>query len=117
MIAHERVAEVIDITLRELRKLKTDTVSQVELDSAKEQLKGNILLSLESSDNRMSKLAKNEIFFGCYQPLQEIMDGFDRVTAKSLQLLCERLFDDRYLTLVLLGREGRVAFPAAHLTL
>jgi predicted Zn-dependent peptidase len=114
---HERLDEVIDITLRELRKLKTETVSQVELDSAKEQLKGNILLSLESSDNRMSKLAKNEMFFGCYQSLQEIMDGFDRVTAKGLQGLCEHLFNDRYLTLVLLGREGRISFPAAHLTL
>jgi predicted Zn-dependent peptidase len=114
---HERLAEVIDITLREFRKLKTDTVSQVELDSAKEQLKGNILLSLESSDNRMSKLAKNEIFFGCYQSLEEIMDNFDRVTARCLQGLCERLFDDRYLTLVLLGKEGRITFPTANLTL
>lgn len=108
--SQERLAEVIDITLREFRRLKTEPVSRVELDSAKEQLKGNILLSLESSDNRMSKLAKNEIYFGGYQSLQEIMDGFNRVTTASLQGVCERLFDDRYLTLALLGKERQGIF-------
>ncbi len=114
--SRDSLAEVIDLTLQEFKRLKTEAVSQVELDSAKEQLKGNILLSLESSDNRMSKLAKNEIYFGRYQPLQEIMEGFDRVTAKSLQELCERLFDDRYATMVLMGRDGGGDFSASQLT-
>ena len=113
--SQDSLAEVIDLTLREFKRLKTEAVSQVELDSAKEQLKGNILLSLESSDNRMTKLAKNEIYFGRYQPFQEIIEGFDRVNAKTLQGLCECLFDDRYVTLVLLGRERGVTFPAARL--
>jgi predicted Zn-dependent peptidase len=115
--SRERLAEVIEITLREFRRLKTDPVSPIELDSAKEQLKGNILLSLESSDNRMSKLAKNEIYFGCYQPLQEIMAGFDRVTGKSLQDLCRRLFNDRYVTLVMLGKDGDNLVSPIQLTL
>jgi predicted Zn-dependent peptidase len=108
--SHERLAEVIEITLREFRRLKTEPVSRIEVDSAKEQLKGNILLSLESSDNRMSKLAKNEIYFGCYQPLQELIEGFDRVTAENLQSLCERLFDDSQATLVLMGKVGESTF-------
>ena len=114
--SHESLEEVIDLTLREFRRLKTKTVSKIELDSAKEQLKGNILLSLESSDNRMSKLAKNEIYFGRHQPLQEITEGFDRVTAKSLRNLCETLFDDRYVTLALMGKKVGAAFPADQIT-
>jgi predicted Zn-dependent peptidase len=113
--SQESLAEVIELTLREFKRLKSETVSAIELDSAKEQLKGNILLSLESSDNRMTKLAKNEIYFGRYQPFQEIIEGFEWVTTKSLQGLCERLFDDRYVTLVLMGRDGGVTFPAAQL--
>jgi predicted Zn-dependent peptidase len=114
--SQESLSQVIDLTLREFKRLKTEAVSGIELDSAKEQLKGNILLSLESSDNRMSKLAKNEIYFGRHQPLQEIMEGFDRVTAKSLQGLSEHLFNDRHVTLALMGKEGGVTFPAARLT-
>jgi predicted Zn-dependent peptidase len=101
--SRERFREVIDIVLRELRKLKTDPLSRDELENAKEQLKGNILLSLESSDNRMTKLAKNEIYFGRYQTLMEIVKGIDQVTAESVLGLAADLIDDNYLTLVLLG--------------
>lgn len=115
--SQEQLNEVIEIILRELRRLKTDPLSQAELDSAKEQLKGNILLSLESSDNRMSKLAKNEIYFGCYQPLQEIIKGFDRVTSESLLGVCERLIDDDFFTLVLMGKVERDCLSLADITL
>lgn len=115
--SRERLPEVIEIILREFRKLKNDPVLPVELDSAKQQLKGNILLSQESSDNRMSKLAKNEIYFGSYQPLQEIMAGFDRVTGESLQDLCRRLFTNRYLTLVMMGKEMENLVSKVQLTI
>jgi len=115
--SHERLAEVIDIILREFKRLKKRAVSRIELDSAKEQLKGNILLSLESSDNRMSKLAKNEIYFGHYQSLQELMEGFNRVTAKSLQELSGHIFDDKNITLVLMGKPGGISTPLEQLTI
>jgi predicted Zn-dependent peptidase len=115
--SHERLVELIDITMREFKRLKKKAITRIELDSAKEQLKGNILLSMESSDNRMSKLAKNEIYFGRYQSIQELMEGFDKVTAKSLQDLSQQIFDDRYLTLVLMGKPGGVSFPIERLTL
>ena len=52
----------------------------------------------------MSKLAKNEIYFGEYQPLDQITAGFDRVTSESLLELSCQLLNDDYLTLVLLGK-------------
>jgi predicted Zn-dependent peptidase len=115
--SQERLAEVIEIILREFKRLKKRTVGRIELDSAKEQLKGNILLSLESSDNRMSKLAKNEIYFGRYQSLQELMEGFDGVSVNSLQELSQQIFDDRNITLVLLGRPGGISFSEDRLTI
>ena len=101
--SRKRYREVIDIIVRELRRMKTDPLSQDELDNAKEQLKGNILLSLESSDNRMTKLAKNEIYFGRYQSLMEIVKGIDQVTPESIIQLSADIIDDSYLTLVLMG--------------
>ena len=103
----EHYKEVLELSLLELKRFKSEPIQQLELDSAREQLKGNLILSLESSDNRMSKLAKNEIYFGEYQPLDQITAGFDRVTSESLLELSCQLLNDDYLTLVLLGKVGK----------
>ena len=113
----EHFTEVLEITVRELMRLKKEPISMLELDSAREQLKGNLILSLESSDNRMSKLAKNEIYFGGYQPLEEITAGFDRVTSESIMQLSSELLDDNYLTLVLLGKLGNTRFALSDISL
>lgn len=106
-------AQLLEIMLRELGRFKHEPVPQVQLEGAREQLKGNLLLSLESSDNRMSRLAKNEIYFGGPQPLSEIMDGFDRVNSESIQRLAHELLDNSTLTLVMMGRVGNPAFRAS----
>jgi len=51
----------------------------------------------------MSKLAKDEMFFGCHISLKEIMADIDRVSAEQLWRLSRDLFDDRYLTMTALG--------------
>lgn len=103
----ERLDEVLDITFRELMSLKKEQVPIVEIDSAREQIKGNMLLSLESTDNRMTKLAKNEIYFGRYLPVDELTRGFDSVTSQSLLNLADELFNENYMTLALTGRIDR----------
>jgi len=110
--SHERLDQVVEILLREIRRLKNEHVSGLELESAREQLKGNILLSLESSDNRMTKLAKNEIYFGRDIPIEEIMAGFDRVTPESLLAVSHEIFDDTSLTLELMGKLGAFRLPS-----
>ena len=109
----ENSAELLEIMLREIGRFKHEPVPAEQLDGAREQLKGNLLLSLESSDNRMSRLAKNEIYFGTPLPLSEIMDGFDRVSAESIQNLAVEILDNSALTLVMLGRVGTPSFSAS----
>lgn len=108
----ENQAELLEIMLREIGRFKREPVPAEQLEGAREQLKGNLLLSLESSDNRMSRLAKNEIYFGTPLPLSEIMEGFDRVTAESIQTLAVDILDNSALTLVMLGRIGTTSFNA-----
>ncbi len=108
----ENQAELLEIMLREIGRFKREPVPAEQLEGAREQLKGNLLLSLESSDNRMSRLAKNEIYFGTPLPLSEIMEGFDRVTAESIQTLAVDILDNSTLTLVMLGRIGTPSFKA-----
>lgn len=104
--APENSGNLLEIMLRELTRFKAEPVPEAQLEGAREQLKGNLLLSLESSDNRMSRLAKNEIYFGNPLPLTDIMAGFDRVTSESIQKLAGEILDNSTLTLVMLGRVG-----------
>jgi predicted Zn-dependent peptidase len=100
----EQLVEVIDIILQLLRDFKTNLVSPAEMDFAREHLKGNMLLSLESTDNRMTKLAKNEIYFGRQVSISEITRGLEQITPQDVLNLCNELFCDDYLTLEILGK-------------
>lgn len=100
----EKLEDVLDVTFNEFRRLAQDPVQSTELEAAREQIKGNMLLSLESTDNRMTKLAKNEIYFGRYLSLSELTDGFDAITARDILSLAEDLFDSQYFTLALTGK-------------
>jgi predicted Zn-dependent peptidase len=65
----------------------------------------------------MSKLAKNEVYFGRYQSLEDIMNGFDRVTSQAVQELALELFCEDSLNLVLLGKPGLTLPSLASLTI
>ena len=60
----EKLNEITGLVFKEMHRLKEEPLAEDELRAAKEQIKGNFLLSMESTDNRMMKLAKNEIYFG-----------------------------------------------------
>jgi len=113
----ENAPEVVRMMLKELKRFKTEPVSRRELQAAKDQLKGHLLLSLESTDNRMTRLSKNEIYLGRQPSLKQVLGGFDKVTVESLQRLAQFLFQDDYLNLQLLGRVEEKQFPVIDLTL
>jgi len=97
---------LLRIVLREFARLREELLSKEDLESVKEQFKGNLMLSLESSDNRMTKLARNEIYFGRSIPLLEIMDAFDRVTSEEIIALADEFLDESRSTLIMLGKPG-----------
>jgi predicted Zn-dependent peptidase len=113
----EKLIEVIDIILQQFRLLKTEPITDAEMDFAREHLKGNLLLSLESTDNRMTKLAKNEIYFGRQVPLPEIISSLEQVTSRDVMELCREMFRDDYLTLEILGNLDAHSVPLSSLSL
>ena len=58
----------------EFRKLKTEPVPDEELRRSKDQLKGSLMLSLESSTARMSNLARQEMYFDRFYDLDELIE-------------------------------------------
>jgi predicted Zn-dependent peptidase len=98
--AHELVQSVCD----ELKKMKSQRVDEAELESAKDNLKGSLMLSLESSSSRMSNLARQHIYFGRQFGLDEILAGIDAVTADGVQALAQELLVGSRCTAAVLGR-------------
>ena len=99
----ESAEEVVDLVLKEFQKLKTDPVPEDELKKTKNQLKGNMMLGLESTVNRMSRLAKQEMYFGRHYTLSETLESIEQVTEKDIQDLANQIMDTRYLNLASIG--------------
>lgn len=103
----ERVGEVISVIREELRGFSEKPVPAGELQAAKELLKGNFLLSMESTDCRMTRLAKNEYCFGRYFPLEEILGEIDKVSSGEIQSLAQEMFQPDMMALAAVGRVGK----------
>jgi len=101
--ANDRVGQVVDLTLAELRVLRETPVPADELTRAKDHLKGSLVLNLESSASRMSHLARQFLFFGRQFTLDEMTSAVDKVTAEDVQRLANELFQDQGLAATVVG--------------
>ena len=111
----ERTREVLDLTLAELKRIKAEPVACEELERAKNQIKGNMVIGLESSNSRMSSLARQQMYWGRFFSLDEITTEIDRVTAGDLQRLAQQLLQPESLALTLLGNLGPLKLDRADL--
>ena len=102
-VKKELAQQAIAIVLREIEKLKDEKISAEELSSSKEQLKGNLLLSTESTDNRMSRLAKSEIYYNSYIPIEDVVAEIDAVTSDAVQELARMMFNQKFVNYTFLG--------------
>ncbi len=99
-----KALEVVDLILDEFRKLKESLLHDEELLRAKDQLKGNILMGLESSNSRMANLARQEMYFRQFITVEEIIARIGEVSAAEVQAMAQRLFDPARIAVTLLGR-------------
>jgi predicted Zn-dependent peptidase len=101
--ARETVGQVIDLIVKEFRDLKESPVSEEELLRAKNHLKGSLMLSLESTSSRMSNLARQELYFGRFYSLDEILDSISTVTREQVQSLAQEFFRPEQIAITVLG--------------
>lgn len=96
------VERSIELIVKELEKLKTKPVGQAELERTKAQLKGSMMLSLESMPSRMMRLGSSELYFGELMPLDAIVKEIDAVTSEQIHRLANELFNlDTFCTVVI----------------
>ncbi len=104
-------AKVVKALMKELRGLKKDGIRAEELHRAKEHLKGSLMLSLESTSSRMTRLAKQELRFGAFFSLDEMLGAIDRVRLEEVEALIPRILDEEQLSLLTLGPIDRRNLP------
>ncbi len=97
-----KVDEVLTVVRDELRKLAEGGITPEELERGKGQLRGGLVLSLEDSGSRMSRIAKAELLYDELPSLDEIIARIDAVTLDDVQLLAKELFSQPE-TLALVG--------------
>jgi predicted Zn-dependent peptidase len=102
----ENAKQVLALTLAEFTRIKQEPVTAEELDRARNQIKGNMVLGLESSSSRMSSLARQQMYWGKFFSLDEITAEVDRVTLEDIQRLSNQLLQTEGMALTLLGNLG-----------
>ncbi len=102
-VSPKSALESIELILKEIRRLKEEKIDHAELHDAMEYTKGNILISTENTDNQMVRLAQNEIHFGRYVPLQEIVSNVESVVEDDILHLAQRLLEPETFALTILG--------------
>lgn len=102
--SEKNVLNVIRLVMDELNKVCAGFLSQSEIESAKEQMKGNFLLSMESTDVRMTRLAKNEIYFSRNIHFDEVVSNIDAVSVDDVRTMACDMFKPEILSMAVLGR-------------
>jgi predicted Zn-dependent peptidase len=95
--------KVVKSIVSEFRELKTSPVSAEELLRAKAQLKGSLMLSLESSMARMSNLARQEMYYERFTGMNEIMERVEAVTVEDVQKCAQVFFAPDQIAVTVLG--------------
>ena len=101
--SRESAPKVVGSIVAELRRLKNEPVPDDELRRAKDQLKGSLMLSLESSTARMSNLARQEMYFDHFFGLDELIERIESVTAEDVRATADEFFRQEMLAVTVLG--------------
>lgn len=113
--AQETAQHVIRMVLAEFADLKKNPVSPEELRRAKENLKGALILSLESTTSRMANWARQHIYFGEFHSLDQIARNVDAVSAAEIQQVAQEFFRPDLIGATVIGNLDSFKLSREHL--
>lgn len=83
-VSPESARAALELTLEEMERFRRDGFTEAELASAKAQVRGGVLMGLESLSTRMNRLARSFVYHGGYQPVEELLDCFERLSVDDV---------------------------------
>lgn len=99
----KNATEVIKIMKNEINRIKEEEASENELYRAKQHIKGQLVLGLESTSHRMMRLGKSELAQGKIYSVDELIEKIDKVTPQDIKRLANKLFQKERLNLAAIG--------------
>lgn len=109
----KQTGRVNEIVHREFNKLRNVEVKSKELKRVKEYIKGNTLMSLESTTNRMIRLANSILHYGKVIPIEEILTKIDSVTSEDIQKLSGEVLNESTLSKIIICSKDNTIKKAA----
>lgn len=100
----EKFGLTVDLIMKECQKMFYDGITDEEFRDTKTYMKGNLALSLESNEVRMSQLARNEMTYGSYFSFNDVVEIIDKITQDDYMRVCDRIFKNKTLSLVSVGK-------------
>jgi predicted Zn-dependent peptidase len=97
-----KVPDVLEVVRGELTRIAADGITLEELQRGQGQLRGSLVLSLEDSGSRMSRIAKAELLYDELPSIDDVLDRVAAVTLEDVNDLARRLFTQRQ-TLAVVG--------------
>ena len=97
-------AEALRAVADEVMKIKSSGVTLPELERAREQVKANILMGLESTNTRMNRMARSELVYGRVPDTEETIASYDAVTSEDILRLANEVFCYKNLSFSAVGR-------------
>ena len=99
----QSATKVVQSVMREFRAIKAGELPQEEIKRAKDQLKGSLMLSLESSMARMSNLARQEMYHDHFMGMDEIIERVQVVTLEDVIAAANEMFQQDQIAVTVLG--------------
>ncbi len=104
----DKVDDVLGLIEDEFAKLRSELVSKEEINRIKNQLKGNLMLGLESTASRMHRLAKMEMYLNKFIFLDEVINNINKVTPEQVKMVAEELTaPEKQLTVIFTPAEDK----------
>jgi predicted Zn-dependent peptidase len=94
--------KAISIIQKEFGKIRNSKVPDHELKKAKESIKGNLILSLENTSNRMIRMAQSELYYNKIKTMEEVIKKIDAVTSKDILETANELLDENSLVQIII---------------
>jgi len=102
--------KAFEIIMAEYKRIKNKQIVSTRLDKVKQQLKGQLMLGLEATSSRMSRLARQELMYGEAIPLSKTLKDIDNVTPSAVRNLANRLLDNSQIAVAVLGPADKRIF-------
>ncbi|MCK5266861.1 MAG: insulinase family protein [Spirochaetes bacterium] len=99
---------VLDLIKFEIDSLMNKGITEDELKSAKEQIKGNIILGKESIETRMNRIASEEIYFNRHIPMSEVLKEIEAISLKDISNMIDQLFSNKPYSINTIGPSSHI---------